>query len=248
MLSAIVALFRTDWSWSYLPWIIALYFLKFFGFTGINHRYFSHRSYKTSRLFQVILALWANTTLMRGPLRFASGHRYHHRHSDTEKDLHSPIHGFLHCYLWWYLSEAYHEEKLRLIDDLKKYPELKFLNTVYFLPWIIHLLILYLIGGTGLMVWAGLLTTLLVWHVAFSNVYFFHAWGSQPYKTGDQSRNNPYLAIITMGESWHNNHHHNMHSANIGHNKNQIDLGYLFILLMEKIGLIWDVKKNRPAI
>ncbi|MFL5783117.1 MAG: acyl-CoA desaturase [Bacteriovoracaceae bacterium] len=244
-LVAIWGLLKTPFHVSYLRFILALYFFKFFGFSGIHHRYFSHKAFKTSRLFQFVLSLWGNCTFMRGPHRFASGHRHHHRYSDAENDLHSPKNGLWQGWMGWFLDKSYHESNLESVDDLKKFPELEFINNhFYFVPWVASNLIIYLLGGLPALFWIGMLTTLLVWHVCFLTGIFFHKFGYQTYATDDDSRNNPLLCIITMGESWHNNHHQQMHAANVGHTWKQIDLTFYIIVAFESLGLVWDVKRR----
>lgn len=240
-------LFQFPFQLPYLPYIIVIYFLKFFGFSGIHHRYFSHKAFKTSRVFQLILSIWANVTFMRGPLRFASGHRHHHRYSDSENDLHGPTTGMWRGWMGWFLDKSYHEDNLGLVEDLNRYPELKWSNFFYAAPWIASNVIIYLLGGLPALFWIGGLTTLLVWHVCFFTGIAFHKFGYQIFKTDDASTNNPLLSIITMGESWHNNHHEQMHAANVGRDWKEIDLTYYLIVVFERLGLVWDVKRRRPS-
>lgn len=244
-LVAIWGLLSTPFQMSYLPYIIVLYFFKFFGFSGIHHRYFSHKAFKTSRSFQFILSVWANCTFMRGPHRFASGHRHHHRYSDTTNDLHSPKNGLWRGWMGWFLDKSYHESNLGSVEDLNKFPELKMSNHLYAAPWIVSNIIIYWLGGLSAFFWIGMLTTLLVWHVCFFTGIAFHKFGYQIFATDDESRNNPLLSIITMGESWHNNHHEQMQAANVGRNWRELDLTYYLIVVFERLGLVWDVKRRR---
>lgn len=228
----------------YLYYAIGMYFFRWAAFTCCLHRYFSHRVCKTSRSFQFLLGLWGTFSMIRGPLTFASGHRLHHKYSDTPNDLHSiHRHHPLYAYLGWVINKGYNENKIGLVNDLKKYPELYYLNKYYYIPNLLLLYALYNSGGLAIMTWAGLVSILMTWHMAFSMTILFHKWGVQDYKTNDQSRNSFFLNLFTLGEGWHNNHHYNMSSASMGHKWWQIDPGYWVFWCLEKLGLVWQLKK-----
>ena len=145
------------------------------------------------------------------------------------------------------ISKDYHEEKLGKVGDLKRYPELIYLNRYYFVPNLVFLLLMYVAGGIEALVYGGLLSTIIVWHVAFSVTVLFHIVGKPTYETYDNSKNSVVLAILTCGEGWHNNHHANMSSACLGHKWWQLDIGYGVFVLLEKLGLIWDLNRTRGA-
>lgn len=218
--------------------------VRWLGFTCAVHRYFSHRVCRTSRVFQFVLAIWGTLTMARSPIKFASGHRHHHLHSDRPRDLHSPGNGYFQAYLGWVISKDYDERKLGLVGDLLRYPELVWLNRLYFLPNLLLLVPLYYMGGATAVVYGGGVSVLAVWHLAFSVTVLFHTVGWQAYETSDSSRNSFVLGLLTFGEGWHNNHHANMSSAKMGHQPYQIDIGFLTFRLFELMGLVWDLNKS----
>jgi stearoyl-CoA desaturase (Delta-9 desaturase) len=243
-----IGLWAVPFSAELLSWTIGMYFIRWLGFTCAVHRYFSHRVCRTSRWFQFVLGLWGTLTMARSPIRFASGHRHHHLYSDTKRDLHSPSQqGLFRAYLGWVISKDYHEDNLGKVGDLKRYPELVYLNRYYFVPNLILLLLLYVTGGMEALVYGGLLSTIIVWHVAFSVTVLFHIVGKPTYETYDSSKNSIVLAILTCGEGWHNNHHANMSSACMSHEWWQPDIGYGVFVVLERLGLIWDLNRTRSA-
>jgi len=223
----------------YLYYALGMYFFRWAAFTCCLHRYFAHRVCKTTRIFQFFLDLWGTLLMIRGPLTFSSGHRLHHQKSDTPEDLHSIHHHHpLYAYLGWVISKRYDENKIGLIKDLQKFPELYYLNKFYYVPNLILLYIFYRYGNFAVMTWAGLVSILMTWHMAFSVTILFHKWGVQNYQTNDHSRNSFFLNLFTLGEGWHNNHHFNMNSARLGHKWWQIDPGYWILWCFEKVGLV----------
>lgn len=239
----------TQIPWGEGAWLIGLVLawvmhqVRFFGISVVLHRYFSHRAFRTSRIFQFVLALVGSLTLIRGPIRFAAAHRYHHRHSDTERDLHSPRYGFLWSYVGWLMSDAFVTVAAQEAKDLRRFPELVWLDRFYWLPALLVFGLLYTVGGLHALVWGGLVSTLSAWHLAFFVTSVFHRVGHQNFDTGDDSRNHLGLALITMGEGWHNNHHQDMHSAQFSAKPSQPDPGFYGIWCLEKLGLIYDVKR-----
>jgi len=241
--SAVAACVWVGFRWSWLLLCIGLYALRVFGTTAGYHRYFSHRSFKTSRPMQLVFACLANTSLMRGPLTWASHHRYHHKVSDTPDDLHSPRQrGFWFSHCLWFVSREYDETKLIDVKDLEKFPELVFINKHYYLPAYSLALALYLIGGWPWFAWGFLASTVLAWHCIFMINSGAHRFGSRRFATPDDSRNHPLLALLLLGEGWHNNHHHYMHSTRQGFRWWEIDLTFYGLWLMSKVGLIWDLR------
>ena len=229
----------------YLVWAAAMVFLRWLGFTCAAHRYFAHRVCRTSRVFQFVLGIWATLTMTRSPIRFASGHRHHHLYSDRKGDLHSPKqHGLFGSYIGWVINKRYHEDTLGRVGDLKRYPELIWLNRYYFVPNIILLWALFQYGGLPMFTYAGLLSVVITWHLAFSVTVLFHRVGSAAYQTGDDSKNSMVLALVTCGEGWHNNHHANARSCRLGHEWWQIDLGYIVFMALEALGLVWSINKS----
>lgn len=222
---------------------LGTYILKLFLITAGYHRYFSHKSFKTSRAVQFIFAFLGATVAMKSAVWWAAGHRYHHKYSDKPNDLHTPVHNPWLCYGGWVLLRHHFEVKKEFIPDLIKFPELFWLHKYNYLPLFLSFIGLYFLGGLEFVFWGGVISSLLCWHAVFIVNSFSHIWGSQPYESHDQSRNNWLIALITLGEGWHNNHHYYPHSVNNGFKWYEFDPTYYALLLMEKCGLIWDLHK-----
>src|SRR5699024_6139341 len=222
---------------------------RVFGITGGYHRYFSHRGYKTSRVFQFCMALLGATAMQKGPLWWAAKHREHHRDSDMPADAHSPRqYGSFDAHVGWVYREARTHPDMGLFKDFSKYPELRWLERHQYLPGIVLAVLCFLVGG-----WAGLfsgflLSTVLVYHATFTVNSLNHMLGRQRYLTGDDSRNNWLLALISMGEGWHNNHHYYPAAARNGFFWWEIDTTYYLLLGLEKLRLIWDLRQPPASI
>lgn len=229
-----------------------LYLLRIFTITGFYHRYFSHRTFKTSRWFQFLFGLIGVSTIQRGPLWWAAHHRHHHAHSDDPEDVHSPIqHGFLWSHMGWFTAPVNFSTKMHLIQDFAKFPELRFLDR-FDLP--ISVLIgtsMFILGATlpaelgtsgmQMLVWF-FISTVLLYHVTYMINSLAHVYGSRRYETTDTSRNNLFLAILAFGEGWHNNHHYYPNTARQGFYWWEIDVSYYIIVALSWLGLVWDVK------
>jgi stearoyl-CoA desaturase (delta-9 desaturase) len=222
----------------------ATYFVRMFGITGGYHRYFAHRSYKTSRLGQFFLAWLGCSALQKGPLWWASHHRQHHRFSDTPEDPHSPhVTSFWWSHLGWILSDDHTETPWHVIRDWSRFPELRWLDRYHWVPGVVLAVACFLIGGWSGLVWGFFVSTVLTYHATFSINSLSHLLGSRRYQTQDESRNNVFLALITLGEGWHNNHHHYQSSVNQGFAWYEIDISYSLIRAASFLGLTWDLRK-----
>ncbi|MCB1175949.1 MAG: acyl-CoA desaturase [Leptospiraceae bacterium] len=233
--------FFVPFSWDLLALAVGLYFFRMFGITAVYHRYFSHNSYKTSRVMQFILAWIGAMAMQKGPIWWAAHHRNHHKYSDTELDLHSPRKGFWHSHMLWFLKSGYDEYDPKIIKDYTKYPELVWLDKYYWIPPLLFSIGLGMISFPVL-VWGYGVSNFFAGHATWTINSLAHVIGKQRYETGDDSKNHWLLAIITMGEGWHNNHHHYRHSSNMGFYWYEIDLSYYILKLMSFVGLIWDLK------
>ncbi len=224
--------------------VVSLYFFRMFFVTGVYHRYFSHRTYKMGRVTQFIMAFLAVSSAQKGVMWWASHHRHHHKFSDEENDVHSVRHGgFLWAHMGWIFHPDWDDTDMKRVKDLARYPELVWLDENKFVPPMVLAIICTLVGGvTGLAVWF-LWSTVLLWHGTFTINSLAHVWGSRRYDTTDDSKNNFLLAIITLGEGWHNNHHHYQASVNQGFFWWEIDITYYVLLAMEKVGLVWDLRR-----
>jgi len=241
---ACLAAFFVGFRWSYLAVCLALYYIRMFFVTAGYHRYFSHRSFKTSRPFQFVMAFMATTSVQKGVLWWAANHRHHHRYSDMEEDLHSPsLFGFWWSHVGWILSDKYNVTQVDLIRDFHKYPELRWLNRYHLVPPVILAVSLFLLGGWGMLVWGFAISTVILWHSSFTVNSLSHLFGSRRYPTTDTSRNNVFLALLTMGEGWHNNHHHYMASARQGFFWWEVDFTYYLLKALSWFRIVWDLRQ-----
>jgi stearoyl-CoA desaturase (delta-9 desaturase) len=239
---AIVGLAILGWSWTGAALCLALYVPRMFFVTGAYHRYFSHRSYKTSRWFQFVLALGATLTAQKGVLWWAAHHRVHHKLSDAPGDLHSVEQsGFWWAHMGWILARDLEGTDGTRVKDLEKYPELRWLDRYWMVPAIAAGTLTFLAGGFFVLIWGFAVCQVLCWHGTFTINSLSHLWGGRRYETDDASRNNLVLALITMGEGWHNNHHHYQVSTRQGFRWWEIDCTYYILCALAAVGLIWDL-------
>ena len=225
-------------------WLLAATFgIRMFGITGVYHRYFAHKTYQTSRTFQFVLACIGCAATQKGPLWWAGHHREHHRLADREGDIHSPKDGFYHAHQGWIFEGEWDATRVERIRDFHRYPELVWLNQWHVVPPIALALLCFLIGGASGLVWGFVVSTVLLWHSTYTVNSFAHLFGSRRYDTPDTSRNNWWIALLTMGEGWHNNHHHYCASARQGFRWWEIDLSYYTLRLLQAAGLIWAIRE-----
>lgn len=237
------------------PWAIGSALLAYaagmFSSSAGYHRYFSHRSFQTSRWFAFLLGWAAESTLQRGVLWWAAVHRHHHRHSDEPADLHSPVcHGFVHSHIGWVISPEANRIDLGPVADLMRRPELVWLDRYYLIPGIAFPVAVGLFGLTvgGLhgclwaLTWAWAVPLVLLYHGSFTINSVNHVWGNRVYDTPDDSRNNAVLALVSFGEGWHNNHHHYPTSCRQGFLWWQFDITFYVLTLLSWVGLVWDLK------
>jgi stearoyl-CoA desaturase (delta-9 desaturase) len=222
-----------------------LYVVRVLGVTVAYHRYFSHRSFQTSRAFQFVLALLAECTAQKGVLWYASHHRHHHRWSDTELDLHSPVcRGFWYSHLFW-IFDSTDETDLAAVRDLAKYPELRAVDRCWLLPpFLVALVVLAVAGWPGLF-FGFFFNTVVCWHLTYTVNSVCHRYGSRRYDTADASRNNAVIGLLMFGEGWHNNHHAEMAAARFARRVWEIDIGYGVIRILAWLGLVWRLKEPK---
>lgn len=248
--------FYTGVSWTAVGVCFFFYFIRMFGITGAYHRYFSHRSYKTSRVFQFCLAFLGASAAQKGPIWWASHHRHHHKHSDTEEDVHTPVlHGVWWSHVGWVMSSEFTTTNLALVKDLLKFPELKWIDRNHFIPPLTLLSISLALGyalqilapslGTNafqMFIWGFCISTTLLYHGTFLINSATHLIGSRRFNTTDESRNNFFTAIITLGEGWHNNHHRYPSSERQGFYWWEVDISHYILRFLEAFGLVWDLR------
>jgi stearoyl-CoA desaturase (delta-9 desaturase) len=246
---ALIGPFVVGVSWNLVILAAALYALRMMALSAGYHRYFAHRSFKTSRAFQLVLAFIGGTCTQRGALWWAAVHRQHHRHSDQPEDIHSPVqHGFFWSHLGWILSKRFEEARYGRIRDFTSFAELRWLDRHHFVPSLALAAALLLAGGWPAVIWGSFVSSVFLWHGTFSINSIAHAFGRRRYQTSDDSRNNATLAVLTMGEGWHNNHHHFPASARLGFYWWELDCTYYLLRALSAVGLIWDLPTPTPAV
>ena len=253
---ACLAVFLVGFSWPALWVAIVMYVIRGMGVTTGYHRLLAHRSYKTNRFIQFVVATAGGLAMQGGPLWWVAHHRAHHRDTDKEGDIHSPVtKGMWQSHMGWMMSnEAFHEQGSNS-RDLFKYPELKFLQRHYVWILVLQLLGLYALGsllslwypdtsinGLQCLVWGFFVSTVFLWHVTFSVNSVCHRWGSQDYDSNDASTNNWIIGILGFGEGWHNNHHFYPSSARHGLKWWQVDVTWILIRGLCLVGLASDPK------
>ena len=250
------AVIWVGFSWAAAVAAVLLYAVRMFAVTAFYHRYLSHRTYKTSRLVQFLFAVLGNSSCQRGPLWWASVHRHHHLHSDEEVDVHSPrMHGFLWSHIGWITSARNFPTDYSRVRDLEKFPELVFLNRCDQLVPVLYGAMLWLVGwlmeryvpglgtnGAQMFVWGFFISTVVLLHATFFINSLAHVFGSKRFKTDDDSRNSLALALLTLGEGWHNNHHRYASAARQGFFWWEIDVSYYLLKVLSWTGLIWDLR------
>ena len=235
---------------------VVLYAVRMFAITGFYHRYFSHRTFRTSRAVQFLFALIGASCVQRGPLWWAAHHRNHHRHADTALDVHSPVvHGFWRSHVGWFLTRGGFRTDLERVRDLARYPELRWLDRYDIVVPIVLAVALFLMGGWletaapalgtnawQMLVWGFFVSTITLFHATVTINSLAHRFGKRRFDTRDDSRNNLWLALLTFGEGWHNNHHFFPGSARQGFRWWEIDLTYYTLRVMALFRLVHDLK------
>ncbi len=226
---------------------IIAYLLRMFAITGFYHRYFSHRTFKTSRVGQFVFGLLGASAVQRGPVWWAA-------HSPSQ-------HGFWRSHMGWFLTIKGFAPDFQLVRDLMKFPELRwldrfdifvpvFLGVGMFLLGVILHNVAPQLGTTGwqMLVWGFVISTVFCWHATYTINSLSHVFGGQRYRTGDTSRNNWLLAILTLGEGWHNNHHYYPNSVRQGFYWWEYDMTFYVLKLLSWCGIIWDLKAIPVAV
>lgn len=253
---ACLLVFVVGWSPIAVAVAVLLYAVRMFAITGFYHRYFSHRSFKTSRFAQFLFAVLGAASVQRGPIWWAAHHRHHHAESEQADDPHSPVqHGFLWSHTGWFLSRSHFGIRPERVADLMRFPELKLLDRFDILvPVLLAVGLLWLgnflesaaphLGTSGgqMLIWGFFVSTVVLYHATFTINSLAHRWGRRRYATSDESRNNFWLALLTLGEGWHNNHHHYPASARQGFYWWEIDLTWYGLRLLALFGVVWDLK------
>ncbi|HKQ47819.1 MAG TPA: acyl-CoA desaturase [Phycisphaerae bacterium] len=260
LIAAIVLSWGYGFSWIQLGLFFGMSVTTGLGITIGFHRFFTHRAFETTRTVKCLLAI-AGSMAVQGPvLEWVATHRRHHQHSDHEEDPHSPhqhgggfwglLSGIWHSHVGW-LFEPNPPDLMRYVGDFRNDRPIQFINR-HFTFWVtIGLLLPALLGGVLTMswmgallgfIWGGLVRVFLVHHITWSINSACHIWGSRPFRSGDQSRNNVIFGLLGWGEGWHNNHHAFPTSARHGLRWWEIDASYLVIRVLKLLGLAWEVR------
>jgi len=243
-------------SWVAVATAAALYVIRMFAITAFYHRYFSHKTYQTNRFWQFIFAVLGNSAVQRGPLWWASHHRHHHRFADTDEDPHSPArHGFWWSHIGWLTSAKHFPTRTSYVKDWTRYPELVWINRFDTLVPILLAAGLYAFGavldavapalgtsGPQILIWGFFISSTVLFHATVTINSLDHMIGTRRYPNPDTSRNNAFLALITFGEGWHNNHHHYAISARQGFFWWEIDVTYYLLKMMSGLGIVWGLR------
>jgi stearoyl-CoA desaturase (delta-9 desaturase) len=243
-------------SWTAVLVATIAYVVRMFAITGLYHRYFSHKTFETSRVGQFIFGVLGASAVQRGPIWWAAHHRHHHAHSDQPGDVHSPRQvGFWRAHMGWFLTRKGFAPDMKYVRDLLRFRELRWLDRFDIAVPALLGLGMFLLGvllerrapqlgtnGWQMLVWGFFISTVLCYHGTYTINSLSHVFGRQRYRTGDTSRNNWLLAIITLGEGWHNNHHHYPTTVRQGFYWWEIDVSFYILKMLSWLGIIWDLK------
>ena len=252
---ACFAVFWVGVSWVAVAVFAFSYLVRMFAITAFYHRYFSHRAFKASRPVQFVFAIIGASATQRGPLWWAAHHRRHHKQADRNGDPHTPRKGLLWSHMGWFLSRSHFGTEWSQIPDLAKFPELRWLDRFDIVVPFAYAAGMFGLGvlidrafpslgtsGGQMLVWGYFMSTVALIHVTLTINSLAHRFGTRRFNTPDRSRNNPWLALLTLGEGWHNNHHHFPGSARQGFFWWELDISYLVLKVMARAGLVRDLK------
>jgi stearoyl-CoA desaturase (delta-9 desaturase) len=238
----------TGVTWRAVALGVASYVVRMFFITAGYHRYFSHRSFRAPRVVQALLAIGGASALQKGPLWWAANHRAHHRYSDTELDAHTPLRGFWHSHMGWIMSDRHTATDLNAVKDLARFPELRLIERFAWTAGLALAVASYLVAGWSGVVIGFFLSTVVLWHGTFTVNSLAHVMGRRRYATTDTSRNSALVALITLGEGWHNNHHHYPTSCRQGFFWWEVDATWLVLRGLSTVGLVRDLRVPPPEI
>ena len=243
---AVLGIFFFPFHWKYVALAAATYLIRMFGVTAGYHRYFSHRSYKLARIPQFLMAFLAQTSSQKGVLWWAAHHRDHHQHSDQETDIHSPRQdGFWWAHVGWIISSEYDTYDPARIRDFGKFPELRWLDRYHWVPTAVFGAAIFFIFGLPAFFWGYVFSTVVLFHCTFTINSLSHVWGSRRFATPDDSRNNFFLALLTLGEGWHNNHHQFMYAVRQGIYWWEVDITYYVLKMLSWVGIVREMREIR---
>ena len=242
---AITALFYSTWE-AVAVTVVLHWMCGGWGICMGYHRLHTHRSYKVPKLIEYFLAVCGTLTLQGGPIFWTAIHRVHHQNSDHQGDPHTPRDGRWWAHMLWMLfGKPLHANTAimgKYAPDLMKDPFYRVLNSYHWVPLTLLGLVLLAIGGLPWLLWGVFFRVTLGLHTTWLVNSATHLWGSRRFRTGDDSKNSWWVALLTFGEGWHNNHHAHPTSARHGLAWYELDLTWIQIKALEKMGLAWDVR------
>ena len=237
-----------DWiGWRELALFLGFYFATVLGTTLGYHRLVAHRSFETYPVVKATLLVLGAMNLQGHPVNWAAYHLKHHAHSDREGDPHSPREGFVHAHVGW-LVKATPADRERYCKRLLGDPVVMFVDRTAVLWAVVGLLVPYALDGWRGLLWGGAVRIAFANHVTFAVNSICHLFGSRPFATRDESRNNWFIALLALGEGWHNNHHAFPSMAYHGIGRRQVDISGLVLRALVALRLAWDVKGTPPAL
>ncbi|HMK30555.1 MAG TPA: fatty acid desaturase [Terriglobales bacterium] len=247
-IGAVIALFM--FSWKALGLAVFLWFVS--GCLGIGmgyHRLLTHRGYQTYKWVEYFFTTCATLALEGGPFFWVATHRVHHQNTDKEGDPHSPHDGGFWAHMGWIITgRAMHNnsiEVLPYVPDLRKDKFHTWISKWHWVPITVLGVVILAIGGWQYLMWGIFLRTVVGLHSTWLVNSATHMWGTQRFLTGDSSKNSFWVAILTFGEGWHNNHHAHPQSARHGLAWYEVDINWYGIWCLQKLGLAWDIKLAR---
>ncbi|RUS68479.1 hypothetical protein EGW08_023759, partial [Elysia chlorotica] len=250
-----LGIFFVNYNITALIVFLVTFSMRTFALTAGYHRYFAHKSFQTSRVFQFILALVGTWASQKGPLWWSGHHRYHHIHSDKPTDIHSPKNGILQSHFLWVFYDKNDDVDPKFTKDWQKFPEIVWIDKYCHLSFAIYIIVLFGLGttishffsslgtsGLAFVFWGVILSTVVLYHTTFCVNSICHIFGKKDFQTGDDSRNNWFIALLTFGEGWYNNHHKFAYSVRNNIKPYQIDLTYMILVTLKKLGIVWSFK------
>lgn len=257
-LLALAAPFTFSWA-GLLAFLAMVFITGCLGITLCYHRLLAHQSYKAPKALTYLLTFFGCLALQGGPIRWVATHRLHHKDADQPNDPHSPTQGFWWSHMLW---NCYRHPKLASMDDLKRLapdlyrdPVMRFFNRYFFGLYLASAFMFFAVGfliqgwqlGLSLVIWGFALRTVYVWHITWLVNSATHLWGYRTYETPDNSRNNWWVALLTFGEGWHNNHHAHQRSARMGFRWYELDVTFMLIQALQWLGLATRLKDSRTS-
>jgi fatty-acid desaturase len=245
---AVVALFNFSWT----NFAVAALLWWITGSLGIGlgyHRLLTHKGFKVPKWCEYTLTLFGMLSLQSGAIAWVTSHRIHHLFTDTDSDPHSPREkGFLWSHIIWLFKGSAQENDeatcRKYSPDLMKDKVHVVMDKYFIVPTVILGVILLAVGGFPMLLWGLFLRTVWGWHCTFLVNSATHLWGTRRFETGEDSRNNGFIALLTFGEGWHNNHHANPVSARHGLTWYEIDINWITLKLLESMGLVTQLKEH----